>query len=549
MTTETSDPESTTATDYLQRFGLEREPFAAAPDAFFFCADSTLTQRLDMLQNLTEFGMLLLLVIGEPGSGKTSVLRQFLQRASSNWQVCELHADEVTNIHELVEDLASGFQLAATDISQLAAQLDRLRAQGQLAVLAVDDAQRLPESVLRALLDLSGAPSEESKRLRLVLFGTEELQDKLAALSPEHAENTHVFTVPRLTELQTGAYIHHRLAVAGATGEAPFTSAQMKAIYKASRGVPALINARAQQMLLDIYQVSGGRRSGMGSAAAAMSSGPVRIAFGIVAAVVLLALATAMWTRHKAAPTEPTGAATEKTIELAVPETNSTAGVSASAANAATPDKKPLPTSTPLPVPMLGPQVEHPPISSPHGKIEVSALPAPETVTAAPQIARPSVKPAPTPTVVTVPVKPAATIASAPPHAPSPAPSSAATSPLVKTPVKTLAKAARSPAPSKPAAVREPNAHAAQPAGVYTLQLLGARREAALRQFIAANDLADKATVVRTQHEGQDWYVLLYGRYPSRAAASVGLMHLPPAVRAAHPWPRRAGELQGSNSK
>jgi len=314
-----SKAESIADAGYLQRFGLEREPFAATPDPLFFCADSMFTQRLDMLQNLTEFGMLLLLVIGESGVGKSSVLQQFLERASSNWQACELHADEVTNVHGLVENLVNGFQLAATDVSQLAAQLDRLRAQGQLAVLAVDDAQRLPEPALRALLGLSGAPSEESKRLRLVLFGTEELQDKLAALSPEHAENTHVFTVPRLTELQTGAYIHHRLAVAGAMGEAPFTSAQVKAIYKASRGLPALINARAQQMLLDIYQVSGGARSGMRSATAAMSSGPMRVALAVVGAVVLLTLATAMWTRHKAAPTEPTGAATEKTIELAVP--------------------------------------------------------------------------------------------------------------------------------------------------------------------------------------------------------------------------------------
>ncbi|MHB8747106.1 MAG: AAA family ATPase [Gammaproteobacteria bacterium] len=547
MTTEMSKAESITDAGYLQRFGLEREPFAATPDPLFFCADSMLTQRLDMLQNLTEFGMLLLLVLGESGVGKSSVLQQFLERASSNWQACELHADEVTNVHGLVENLVNGFQLVATDVSQLAAQLDRLRAQGQLAVLAVDDAQRLPEPALRALLDLSGAPSEDSKRLRLVLFGTEELQDKLAALSPEHADNTHVFTLPRLTELQTGAYIHHRLAVAGAMGEAPFTSAQVKAIYKASRGLPALINARAQQMLLDIYQVSGGARSGMRSAAAAMSSGPMRVALAVVGAVVLLTLATAMWTRHKAAPTEPTGAATEKTIELAVPDTDSTAGASAAAANPATPGKKPLPTSTPLPVPMLGPQVENPPISSPRGKIEVSALPAPETVTP-PQIVQPHVvKPTPTPTVVSVSVKPVATITPLPSL--SPAPTSMPIPPVVTAPTKTVAKAARSPAPSKPAAVREPTAHTAQPAGAYTLQLLGARREAALRQFIATNDLADKATVVHTQHAGQDWYVLLYGRYPSRAAASAGLTQLPPAVRAAHPWPRRVGEVQGGNSK
>lgn len=544
MITEKNVDESAAEAGYLERFGLEREPFAAAPEPLFFCADGTLTQRLDMLQNLTEFGMLLLLVIGEPGSGKTSVLQQFLARAGSNWQTCELHADTVTNVHELVAELANGFQLAATDNTQLAEQLERLRAQGQLAVLAVDDAQRLPDAALRALLDLSGAPTEDSKRLRLVLFGTEALQDKLAALSPEHADNTHVFTLPRLTEMQTGAYIHHRLAVAGATGAAPFSGAQVKAIYKASRGVPALINARAQQMLLDIHQVSGGARSGMRSAAAVLNSAPVRVALGIVGAVALLTLATVLWTRHQAAPAQPTIAATEQTLELAVPDTSRMPDAKVSSVNGATSNKKPVSTPTPLPVPMLGPQVENPPISSPRGKIEVSALPAPDAVTPPPQIAQPSVQPTPTPTVVTVPVKSAAT--TAPTHTPalpspsvSPAPPPAATAPVVKVPAKPTAKAAHSPAPGKPVARTE------QATGAYTLQLLGSRREAALRQFIAANNLADKATVVRTQRDAQNWYVLLYGRYPTRAAASAALARLAPAVRAAHPWPRRVGELQG----
>lgn len=543
MISEKNAAQAAAESGYLERFGLAREPFAAAPDPLFFCADATLTQRLDLLQNLTEFGMLLLLVIGEPGSGKTSVLQQFLARAGSNWQTCELPAATVTHVHELVTDLANGFQIAATDTAQLAEQLERLRAQGQLAVLAVDDAQRLSDAALRALLDLSGAPAEDCKRLRLVLFGTEALQHKLAALSPEHADNTHVFTLPRLTEMQTGAYIHHRLAVAGATGAAPFSAAQVKAIYKASRGLPALINARAQQMLLDIHQVSGGAHGGMRSAAAALNSAPVRVVLGIVGAVTLLTLATMLWIRHKTAPLQPTVAATEQTIDLAVPDSSRTPEAKSITANSGTAVKKPPATPAPLPVPMLGPQVEHPPISSPRGKIEVSALPAPDTVTPPPQIAPPNIRPTATPTVVTVPVKPVTTLAPLPaPASPSPsvrpAPLAAPAGAVAKPSSKSLAKALRSPAPSK-----SPT-HGAPAAGAYTLQLLGSRREAALRQFIAANNLADNATVVHTQRDGQDWYVLLYGRYPSRAAASAALTRFAPAVRAAHPWPRRVGELQ-----
>ncbi len=125
-----TDEQSPQASDYLARFGLQREPFAADPDPEFFCADSALTQRLDMLQNLTEFGMLTLLVIGEPGVGKTSVLQQYMKRANSNWRVCHLAADALGNAHDLVRDLAAGFLFPGADLAQLRTQLDEMQCPG-----------------------------------------------------------------------------------------------------------------------------------------------------------------------------------------------------------------------------------------------------------------------------------------------------------------------------------------------------------------------------------------------------------------------------------
>ena len=75
---------------YLERFGLTRAPFAPTPDNDFFCADSSLAQRLDMLQHLTVFGKQILLLVGERGIGKTTLLNQHLLRAGPNWRVCRI---------------------------------------------------------------------------------------------------------------------------------------------------------------------------------------------------------------------------------------------------------------------------------------------------------------------------------------------------------------------------------------------------------------------------------------------------------------------------
>lgn len=579
--------------NYPERFGLHDEPFAAEPDPAFFCADSTLTQRLDMLCNLTEFGLLLLLVIGEPGVGKTSVLQQFLQRANSNWQICDLSADDLGNAHDLIGDLASGFEVAGADLTQLSAQFDKLRAQGRLAVLLVDDAERLPDAALRTLLELSGAAGENNKRLRLVLFGTEALQNKIAALSPEHAENSHVFTIPPLSELQTAAYLRHRLVVAGQTGEGPFTPAQVKSIYKAARGVPANINARARQMLIDIYNVSGGAGASARAAANAVAAKGGRWRIFAAAGVALLLLAIAFWPQHSKDISSETAAlptaqsVPEKTVELALPQVSEVAAPAGSATTS-TLTKQAQPIAAPLPMPTLGSQLEPPPVTSTTGKIELSAAPAPETAPV-PVSVGPSARLPPI-TTVTLPVPPPPSQSAAfpppvplevtPPAAsnakPSAVPSanSAAipavprTLPTVKPPTPSRDKLADTPSvmaptvptidkPATPAAGKKVVSAAvsaapvsplkAQRPGDYTLQVLGTRSEAAIHQFVTKHGLKDKATILHTTRQGQDWYLLLYGAYPSREAANAALAKLPAEVRASHPWPRSFASLRADS--
>ncbi len=537
-----TDEQSPQAPGYLAQFGLQRDPFAVAPDPEFFCADSALTQRLDMLQNLTEFGMLTLLVSGAPGMGKTSILQQYLRRAGSNWQVCHLEADQLNNAHDLIEDLANGFHVPGVDLARLRAQLEQLQAQGQLAVLVVDDAERLSDAALRILLELSGAVGETDRRLRLVLFGAEHLQDKLAALSPGHADNTHVFNIPPLGDLQTAAYLRHRFKVAGLDEDAIFSPGQIKSIVNASHGVPARINARARQLLIDRHSISGG------PSATAMASPTRRGALIAAAGAGALLIVVALWpksAKHGAetprATAESAAPVAEKTVQLTLP--NVAPAVNSTVAGASVVSGTPVPATvaTPLPVPTLGPEVEHPVPTSPSGKIAVSSMPAPET--AAP----------PAPLVATHPATPSsAAPLPVPPTVTYPVPKSPLKAPPLTPPARS-AKAALSTAGAatvKGVSSSRGNAWLlTQRPGDYTLQIMGGRNAAAIHRFAAANRLAGPSAILQTVRDGKAWYVLFYGAYPSRSAANQALASLTAKVRAAKPWPRQIATVQAEHVK
>ncbi len=84
----------------------------------------------------------------------------------------------------------------------------------------------------------------------------------------------------------------------------------------------------------------------------------------------------------------------------------------------------------------------------------------------------------------------------------------------------------------------------AQPPGHYTLQLLGVSREASARAFVKRHGLGGQAHVFRARRKGRDWFVVIYGSYPSKAEAQAALKRLPAAVRKGGPWPRRFREIQ-----
>lgn len=83
-----------------------------------------------------------------------------------------------------------------------------------------------------------------------------------------------------------------------------------------------------------------------------------------------------------------------------------------------------------------------------------------------------------------------------------------------------------------------------QPPDFYTIQLLAARQPESLRRFIEEHGLGDETGQITLRRNGELWHVLVYGTYPTKAAAREAIRALPPSLRRARPWARRIGDLQ-----
>ena len=516
--------------DHLAAFGLEQDPFVDQSADHFFYADPTLMQRLDLLQHLTQFGDMLLLVSGPPGSGKTALLRQFRLRANDNWRLCQLSGSQISTPRVLRAQLGECFGIDPEQAdfgSRLMAHCEGLQQTARLGVLVIDDAQAMPDSVLAALLTLGGTPRETVARLRILFFAEPGLEERLVKGGFHNPRQplVHSLEMPLFDERQSAAYLMYRLAVAGYSGDSPFSSAQVRAMHKAAGGVPARLNALAREQLIALARKRGGRPRPSGGEETGRGR---QLVWGIVSgAVAVLGLGGA-WLWWQGREAEPPLAEAE--VPLALPEAPRPV---LEAESPAPPEQAPMeapdqgagaealpsPEETPA-LAGAGPAESPPQVEKAQPQIAESSPAAPPAKAGeeAQQAATPEVRPAP---------PPAAEAAASPPER------EAARAP-VEAHAGEVAKAA---APPK-------DWISAQPPGHYTLQLLGVSREASARAFVKRHGLGGQAHVFRARRKGRDWFVVIYGNYPSKAEAQAALKRLPAAVRKGGPWPRRFREIQ-----
>ena len=223
----------------LSSGAVQREPFASMPDKEFFYAEPTRAQRLKLLHHLAPYGELLI-VTGEAGSGKTSLMEQFVSRAHASWRLCIIAAYGGLSKTHFLDALIDGFSIQAKQpgnddekLRQLKGHCASLKHSGLLPIVVIDDAHQLSRDDLSVLLRLLQSLDDSEKPLRVILFAAPQLREVISGsgLVGLQERITHTFNLLPLSEKETANYINHRLKVAGVSGEGLFTDTVVKMIH------------------------------------------------------------------------------------------------------------------------------------------------------------------------------------------------------------------------------------------------------------------------------------------------------------------------------
>ena len=229
--------------NYRSALGLKRDPFAPEPDAKFYYPFDSYEQRLKVLDHLVQGTDLMVLVIGESGSGKTSLLHRYLATAEGHWKTDRIQTDGLS----LADKSGSG---PKSDGYPVFVQQD-----ARDPIVIIDDAHKLPENDLIFLLRDALIPGSSRKIKRLVLFGEPSLSKFISALSESTATETAInkISMPVLTRDEVESYLQYRPALAGHTGESLFKSSVADMIHKKSEGLPGRVNQHADEWLTKKY--------------------------------------------------------------------------------------------------------------------------------------------------------------------------------------------------------------------------------------------------------------------------------------------------------
>ena len=233
---------------YEAFYGFKEKPFSMLPDPGFLF----LSKKHQAALTLLEYGLLnhvgFCVVSGEPGAGKTTILRSLLERVNDDVTV-----GLITNTHQsfggLLDWVLSAFDLhepGLTHVEMHQKFMDFLieeYAKKRSVLLIVDEAQNMKADALEELRMLSNVNSEKDQLLQVVLAGQPALKETLR--QPElmqFAQRIAVdYHLASLNLEETCGYIQHRLKTAGAERDV-FTPAACARIHEYSGGTPRLIN-------------------------------------------------------------------------------------------------------------------------------------------------------------------------------------------------------------------------------------------------------------------------------------------------------------------
>jgi len=246
---------------YQRFFGLRESPFNVNPDPRYLYLTHHIQEALAGLtygiQNRKGF----ILLTGEVGTGKTTLLNRLLDWLRGQKVATAFIFNSRMEVNHLFDFMMADFEIPydSREKSHILLRLnqwllERYRA-GETAVLIVDEAQNLSSEVLEEIRLLTNLETSTEKLLQIVLTGQPELEEKLKV--PQLRQLRQRITLrcrtSPLSLEETFGYIAERLRIAGAHGEPIFSKEAIQTVHLYSRGIPRVVNLLCEHAMINAY--------------------------------------------------------------------------------------------------------------------------------------------------------------------------------------------------------------------------------------------------------------------------------------------------------
>ena len=245
---------------YLDLFKLHELPFRLTPDPQFLYLSKHHARAKAYMESTIWFTDGFVVITGEIGSGKTTLIETFLKELEKDVVVAQINQTQVSAIEFLQSVLVQfGFQPFRMKKAELLSTLNEFLveqyANGRRVLLIVDEAQNLSNKVLEEIRLLSGVETTKEKVLRIILAGQPELNDKLnSEMLIQLAQRIRLrFHLTALSKTDTQLYIQHRLEVAGSQGRQIFDPECYPVIFRYTGGIPRLVNTLCDTSMMAAF--------------------------------------------------------------------------------------------------------------------------------------------------------------------------------------------------------------------------------------------------------------------------------------------------------
>jgi len=245
---------------YLKYFGFREEPFNLTPDPKFFYSSDLHREALAALYYGVRNKKGFVVVTGEVGTGKTTLLRKLLRSLEATHHSVFIFNTQLA-FDELLESILRDLNIRETGAGRVAMLerlneflLEKIRV-GHVVSVLIDEAQNLTEDVLEGVRLLSNMETDREKLIQIILVGQPELEATLnrPALRQLKQRVSLWCRLDCLSAADTEKYIRHRLDVAGYQGPDIFDPTSIRLICEHAAGTPRLINSICDNALLTAF--------------------------------------------------------------------------------------------------------------------------------------------------------------------------------------------------------------------------------------------------------------------------------------------------------